>query len=231
MDRSRLVGLVSTLAFVITAMAATPAYAVELPEFTLKTNGKTTGGAVTINNHLGVVYTCTSWAGTTTSTGGAGGNYSLTFSECTATILTVKMACRSLGDAYDNENAPKHGTILSSGQYFLVPGGAQTPPVSMLLLGNQLHIECTNETKTIAHLLAERGWVLATFSPRNAKTKEFKLAFKGKEGKQELTEWENDKGEVTKIGLESSLDGGSFEADDEIAEVTLSTEKETEVIH
>ena len=214
--------------FALGAVASTSASAAELPEFTVVTNGTLSAGEVELTNRTSSMnYKCKSWQGTFTGMTNTTGTFTLDFLECTARIAGITMACKSLGDAFNNPAKPKTGTILSGGSYAM---SQVAPHRFMNLTVNQLHIECSNEALTATALLLENGVLLADFTPIGTKTKEFKMEINAKEGKQEFTEWENDSGESVKAALDDSLDGGKEEAIAMNSEpVALTMEKETEL--
>jgi len=230
MHRVKVVCLALMAVFALGVVAAASASAAELPEFKTETKGTLTGGAGELTSPGGVIK-CEKLSGTfepLSSKSKTLGTYTLSFSECTEKKFTL--ACRSLGDKFNSETAPANGTILTGGEWHLVPGPKQSPTALMLLLVTELHVECSSKTLSTQFLFLIKGDVLGKISPLGSKTKEFEVNVLATENKQELTKFENDSGTEVEAGLKVSIDGAAAEtAGENSPKAKLTMEKETEI--
>lgn len=146
------------------------------------------------------------------------GTFTLELSECKSLVLGTLVNCHTLGDS--------GGTKLLKGK--LVPVFESLSPLAAALLylvSPEIHGECS------IILYLARGSFIVPVTPINTKTSKFNLNLKQKEGKQEFTEYYNEKGEKVKAGLLVSFNGGAFEEVAlETSEDKIEAEKEIEVM-
>ena len=131
--------------------------------------------------------------------------------------LGVKVSGHSLGD--------EAGIVLVLGEYHLLEPGY------VLLLINPVHIEC--ESPFGVELIKVEGDLVSELTPIYEKTTKLSLLLKGKEGKQEISEFLNDSGETVKPELKTEINENGKPAkssQNESAVVSLETEKETEIV-
>ena len=233
MHRVKVVCLALMAVFALGVVAAASASAAELPEFKTETKGTLSGGSGELTSKAGAIK-CEKLTGTfepLSTKSKTLGTYTLNFTTCKEPKLTL--ACKSLGDPYNSASKPENGTILTGGEWHLVPGPKQVPTALILLLVKELHVECSNAGLTITVLFLIKGDVLGLITPLGTKTKEFKVEVKTTKAEgteQEEKTFENDSGTVVSAKLESSLDSGTIEpAGENSSAATLTMETETEI--
>jgi hypothetical protein len=137
------------------------------------------------------------------------------FEKCKATIFGIPVAsCKSLTSTVAESILAKGKTTLG---YAL-----GTLTVLAALTIEEIHIECGSE------LIQVRGCVLALATPL-ALGSAGKLVMKGTKGVQEFTDYTTDAGATQGCKLESSLNGGAFEASDQVQTATLAFGKQVEI--
>jgi len=207
---------------VVLIPSVSSAAAAELPEFSVETAGEATGKTGELESKLGNIQ-CTA----SVSRLGAGrrlGTITISFTGCNANVtLGEGSECHSLADP--------SGTILTGGEWHVVPGPRQSPRALVLILLRELHVECKNRGGTIRILFLIRGDVLGTITPLGVRVRSFTITIRSSKDVQELLTFENDEGREVTAKLEVSTNAGkSFEAGGENAgETKLATEKETDL--
>jgi len=228
MYRVRTLCLALMVVFALGTVAAASAAAAELPEFKTETSGKSSGGTEELTS-TGGSYGCQKLTGEFVK-GKTKGTYTLTFSTCTEPKL--KLACKSLGDAFNSASKPENGTELTGGTWELVAGPKQSPTALMLLKMTELHLECSNSTLSITDLFLLKGDLLGLITPLKTLSKEFKVEVETTEKpgtKQKEKTYENDSGTIVEAKLENSINGGKAEAAGENLSAATLMEKETEI--
>jgi len=237
MYRLRIIVLGLTAAFALTvAMSATSAGAAVLPEFS------PAGGAASLTAGTGeFTSSAASWkcaelgSGKLTEENKRLGFYTFDYLTCKATVLGISIGCKSLGDGFKNASNPAEGgTILNYGTWHLVRGRGGSPIALFLLLLKETHLECSNAGLTITALILVRGSVCGLISPLKTKTTKFEIKIETTAAggtNQKVTEFENDGGTLVKCGVESSTNGGAFEATGENSTAaSMTTTNSTEII-
>ncbi len=183
-----------------------------LPAFSVETKFKGTSGKGKLNL-TGAEIKCESGTNEGSATSTQLGTFTIDFKSC------------SLGGKECHSEGDTEGIILVKGEYHLVRLGAEKAGIWFLV--NEVKITC----KFLSTKTAVKGNVLGKIEPVNSKTTSFTLPVNVVEGKQEVTEFENNEGVKEKAKLEGSVNGGAFKAaTEESAENKITTEKETEVV-
>jgi hypothetical protein len=188
------------------------ASAAGLPRFTVET--KFTGASGKSKLGLkGAEITCSSGSDEGTPTSKQAGSLTIGFKGC----KLAGTECHSLGGTKE--------IVEISGIYALVK--LKSEDAGLLISPKEVHIECPS----LSTLVLLRGELLGLVTPLNTKTTKYTDKENVKEGKQEYTEYENSTGASEKVLLEGSINGGEFKvATEEVAENTLTTASETELI-
>jgi hypothetical protein len=207
----KLFGISLVAMLMLGALTSASALAVESPEFTVETTmaGKSPASTLTIG---ALSVGCKKDKMTLTFASRRMGSYTIDYEECKLS----GESCRSLGDAA--------GVILLSGEWKLVVLN-HMGVIGTLMKRKEVHIECGPLT-----LILVRGSGIFIPTPVHKKAKSFEDDLNVKEGKQEVTEYENEKEEKVKVAIEASINGGAFGAAVESSDEELTAEKETEII-
>lgn len=220
MHRLKVTGLALFAVLMFSAVASGMAMAAE-PEFTVETASSGSGGAGLLETGGATAFNIESWTLETAPSTKRVGQFHIHFVNVRGPFST---GCTGAGDAVRvllvlGEYHVRLVTILGIHLYLL------------WLLVTPVHFTC--ETLGIKILVVVRGNFLIIMSPGKTKTTHFTLKIKQSKGVQEITEFENEKGEKTKAGgLEASISEGAFEKVGlEAAEAKLTTTKETELIN
>lgn len=204
----------------LSAVMSASAFAVALPEFSVKTNATSSFGASTFETTSSLLGAITSPNGSAelTATSKTLGALHLMFKgvKCHGPFGETA-AGESLGDTKE--------TVLVLGEYHLVR--LSSGHVGAWLLINAVHIECLFSTGTL--LLTVHGDLLGELTPVLTKTKNYELKLTQSKGKQGITEYENDSGVKVKAGgLKTSIDeGGEVASAQETQEGKITTVEET----
>jgi hypothetical protein len=190
--RTVVLAIISTLAlFAVGALAASAAELEQVPAkgtFTVKSEGGT------FETHSKEKVSCKKDSGSGELTGAKTDKSTVTFEECTGP-LGVK--CTSSG--------AKAGTIVTEINSELVwLSKASKLAGEKLALAKEVTIACSFIKLTV------KGSTLCPVEPVNTKTTALKINCKQSAGKQEFTEFENEKGEKSKAITETNK-GGGFE--------------------
>ena len=151
----------------------------------------TGGGALAFTTLSGATFSCTSSAGSGSLTSPKVGTFDKLLLGCSTKILGSTVKCTGLNDKVE-------GSILVKGTYRLAYA-AGTGTAVLVLTFEEIHYECS-----IALVLV-RGCLLGVFTPTNKKTKTATETFKQKGGDQELTSYEEAKGDKKPIKCELEL--------------------------
>jgi hypothetical protein len=203
MRRVRFVSLVILSVFVLSVVGVSSASAAALPEFKNETAGTAKSNATSNFVSGAGDITCTLLRATA-GKGKKSGTFTIDFTGCSSPGLGSGSECHSLGDEL--------GTILTGGNWDLVPGSSQTPTALALLLVTELHVECKNKTGSMTLLLSIKGSVLGKISPLGSLVLLFEInvnATGAEKTEQELKAWENDSGGTEKPELLGALNGSS----------------------
>ncbi|HEV3046941.1 MAG TPA: hypothetical protein VGY13_06220 [Solirubrobacteraceae bacterium] len=136
----------------------------------------------------------------------------------------VKCKNPLLGTATGESLGDAAGIVLQLGELHWVDANLA------LILWNPVHLECLYSSGTV--LLIVSGANLGKVSPTNSKTKRFSLELKGSKGKQtNVTEYENNSGEkvIPKLEASSSLGSEGAASENDSSDISLETERETEL--
>jgi len=217
MQRLKVLGLALMAVFMLGVVASSSASAETLPKFDIETHGTGTFGKSKLNLAGANITSAKGQISSFLFTPGTEkrlGTFDILFEE--TNILGEP--CLSLLDSL--------GIILVTGTWHLVHLPKEEKHVSLLLLIDEIHIECPGIGLLV--LILAGSSILALILPIETLTKHFKLLVNVKEGKQECTEWVDDAGKVHKTELLGALNGGKDKAaTQETAEGLLLTEKET----
>jgi hypothetical protein len=216
MKRFRQAAVVVLGVAALCAAVSAPAVAeVNLPELTVETGLKATGGKAIFEASVVEQITCKSSAGEAVATSKRVGTFKMTFKECTSQLGK----CTSSGEGT--------GELLVLGEYHLVRLKSGEAGVWYVLNGTPAKFECGSDK------LELKGGFLSKVTPVEAKTAKFEVELKKKSAKAEaITEFENNSGEKVKAeGVKASVNGGSFGAASlESSEDHLTFSQEDEII-
>jgi len=234
MRRLKIAGLAVMAALSLFVVVTASASAAVLPEFTVETNGTGSGGETEFISGS-AAFKCRSATSIMRDVNKREGVVTADFSQCSATVLGEKLFCASLGDPFaKNGSEITNSTILRGGTAHLVRGPKGSPIALVLLQGPELHIECSNAKSTIVVLALLKGTLLGGVTPLRTKTKTFELKVETTKAggtEQKFKDYENDSGTEVAAKVESSINGGAFEAEGVNAEPAKGTaERETEII-
>jgi hypothetical protein len=202
--------------FALSAVAAASASAAELKQTPEKGKFTVSSGESKFQTTSGKEIKCKKDSGSGETTGETTDKSTTTFEECSATEFGIKASCSSSG--------AKSGDIETKINSELVwlhkSGGSKHEKAGeKLALAETVKITCSIVKVEVT------GATLCPIEPVNTKTKTFTLGCKESKGVQEWTEYENEKGEITKevftksSGTESGLESTEslkFETEGEI---------------
>jgi hypothetical protein len=217
MRRLNMLGLSVLAGCALTAVVASAASAVVLPEFTVES--KSTGTSETVKFNLtGASIICVIAFMNATPTSHMKSKGLIWLLGC----LLKSEECHSLGDTAENILIGMEGTEAEFHLVRLSSGSS-----GIWVLKPPTHILC----KSSSLLVKWQGNMLGAVTPILTKTTKFLVNVNVVAGKQEITEFENDAGEKVKAKLEGSINGGAAKgATMEMANLKASTELETEII-
>ncbi|HEX4437179.1 MAG TPA: hypothetical protein VH061_10320 [Solirubrobacteraceae bacterium] len=201
------------------AQAALPEFAGEFPDgFKAASTGpkfEAAGGAIVVE--------CEKSEGEGTITGAKTGSFDELFLGCTGKVLGISVGkCTGLTDTIT-------GSILAKGTSTLGFELGTLIPVAALSI-ESLHFECGSTLAVVTGCLVGT----TTLGKENAK-KEIEpsttgeLLFKGSGGKQEFTDYTNDKGEMVSCKLSTSVNGGEAKESNQIQHAVLTFVKAVQV--
>jgi hypothetical protein len=226
MKRFRLIGLALVAVFAFGAVLSASAFA--LPEalpFTSGTKaftGKLDSGEAVLESAGANQVKCKAANGAGGLETDTLGTFKITFETCALTILGKTETCTGSGDAT--------GAILSEGSFHYVfdaLGTGEALGVAVLYLPKETSFECGAFVKNKV-----KGDVLCLLlTPLTSSLTHLFHCTKGATaGTQATTTFWNDNGTEVKAKLESSLDGGSFEASNEQALATVTTKEASAIM-
>lgn len=200
-NRVKIVGLLAVAMFALSAGTATSAFAAELLRQVPDEGGFTiSSGSGTFETTGGTKLTCGADKGSGKLTGEKSDESKVTFEKC-----------KSSGISCSNVE-----TSIKSELVWLNKSAG--------IVGEKLELTKPVKVTCFIITLEVTGTTLCPIEPLNKKTKELKIVCKQSKGKQEFTEYENEKGEkfkaTTKTGSEES---GLTDTE------TLTLEKEGEI--
>jgi len=198
--------LVVVLAIMVAAMsvatasasATTPEFSFELPESVTYS-----GGQITFEGAKNISVKCETIVGTTSVTGFKQFSSALTLKGCNASLFGIPAKCSSAGAA---EGEVVANTVNARLEY--ISKAAHEVALILNSGGKNSTIatfKCGSETEVI------RGEVIARITPVKTLTTKFPLAFSGAKGVQELTQYENEKGEKIAVSPLELGTNGVFE--------------------
>jgi hypothetical protein len=210
MRRSIAFGLAATTALAICTIVSSAAMGVELlPQFTVETGFTGTGGKAVLETKGETKVSCAKSTLEASAASKVKGTFHLAEKECAVLGL---FKCTGTGDS--------SGVVLMAGEWILVDGGE----LMLLTVTPAIHFECASTSVQV------KGSLLAAITPVQTKTSKYELRVKETKAKQELSEYENENGEILVATLLSSINSGAFEETGmESAESRLTTSKETEI--
>ncbi|HEX4437176.1 MAG TPA: hypothetical protein VH061_10305 [Solirubrobacteraceae bacterium] len=209
--KALLLAAVAVCAFgAASAQAALPEFSGEFPDgFKAASTGpkfEAAGGAIVVE--------CEKSEGTGTITGAKGGSFDELFLGCTGKVLGISVGkCTGLTDTTT-------GSILAKGTSTLGFELGTLIPVAVLSI-ESLHFECGSTLAVVT------GCLVGTTTLTKSTTGE--LLFKGSAGKQEFTDYTNDKGEMVSCKLSTSVNGGEAKESNQIQHAVLTFTKAVEV--
>ncbi len=212
-NRIKTVVLAVVAVLAISAVAATAASAAELEQ--LPPSGKFTvkSGASAFETHSKEKVSCKSDSGSGEITGAKTDKSKVTFEGCTGPL---GVTCTSSGAKSGNIE-----TEINSELVWLSKSGLKAG--EKLALAKEITISCSFIKLTV------RGATLCPVSPVNTKTTTFTITCSQSGGKQEFTEYENEKGEKIKAITETKK-GSSFEESALASTETLTFGEEAEIM-
>jgi hypothetical protein len=194
------------LALTVAAMSvATASASATLPELSYEFPESIaySGGQMAFEDSANISVKCETVAGATTLTGFKQFSSALTLKGCSLSLFGIALKCSSAGAA---EGEVVANTVSTRLEYIskaahevalILNSGGKSSTVAAF--------KCGGEEEAL------RGEVIAKITPINTLTTKFTVAFKGSKGTQELTQYENEKGEkVTASPLELGT-GGTFQ--------------------
>lgn len=194
------------LALVIAAMSvATASASATLPElsYTLPEAISYSGGQMAFEGSTSTSVKCETVAGTTELSGFKQISSTLKLKGCNLSFFGIPAKCSSAGAA-EGEVVAK--TVNARLEY--ISKAAHEVALILNYGGKNSTIaafKCGSEEEAI------RGEVIAKITPIKTLTASFAIAFKGSKGTQELTQYENEKGEKMAVSSLELGTGGTFE--------------------
>jgi hypothetical protein len=209
MRRITTIGVTLIAVLAMGALFASAAFA--LPE--LLPGGKFTGKSVgtskpTLETLSGTKIECNKAEGSGEDTSDTLGKFTIDFKEC-KTPNFFNASCNTKGDS--------SGIILSTGEYHYVYDVEKTG-VAVLFLPNETTIECSSFLKTIVKSESANGGLVCLIKEPTVKSTKHIFKCEGASGDQTQKTYFNDSKASVKAQLICSLNGGSFESCDEVAE-------------
>jgi hypothetical protein len=205
----------------IFAAVASSAFATALAEFSVATNAKSPLQTVT-----STFETPSAFEGKLTSAELSSEQTATNKKEGTVNIKFLKTKCETVlfGNGTGTTPGQSAGVVQSTGTYQIVDSN------KILLNISATKVNCEGTSPEVK--LSVEGTVLGTLSPEAKKTKKFELTVKGKKGKEEPAEYENNSGTKVKTSLLTTnniTESPTASDQNESKAVTLETEAETEL--
>jgi hypothetical protein len=199
---------------VTSALAALPEFSGEFPDgFTAASTGGS--GALKFEAAGGaIVVECEKAEGTGSITGAKTVTFDELFLGCTGKVLGISVGkCTGLNDTTT-------GSILARGTLTLGFELGALFPVAALSI-ESLHFECGSTLAVVT------GCLVGTVTLAKRSTQEW--LFEGFGGKQEFTDYTNDKGEMGACKLSTAVNGGEAKESNQIQHAVLTFTKAIEV--
>ena len=214
--RNTRIGTVILALIAVFAMSAVAASAAELEQSPSSGKFKVESKGGSFETTKGEVIKCSSVKGEGELTGAKTSKSKVSFEGCKAKEI-IEVSCSTKG--------AKSGVIETEITSELVwLNKSKKEAGEDLVLTKELEITCSIVKIKV------KGSTICPVSPVNTKTTKIELTCKQSKGKQEFTEYENEKGEKKKDITESSKSGGAFVESGLESTETLTLEKEGELI-
>jgi hypothetical protein len=209
---------VAALTVALGAMTASASAAV-LPEFTVNTKLTATFAKSKLNTSGAEIQ----------STKGGTTNSELVSKQAGKVHIVFEGSTLGGKECHSTGTGEKEGVITVPVEYHTVHGVGGSTYLILFLVTEEVKISC----KFLAtKVVVESGsTILGKIGPSKTKTTSFTLEVNAPEGKQEITEYENDSGVAVKTELKLKVDGVSAKGSQEDDAASITTESATELIN